>query len=91
MRRRPNSPNDSCRDELQQGTEQEGETSHEVQRRWVQGVVERSADQKTQTLHASNSSKQGTYWNDVQETKKVSFPGGDEFYTAIQIASQPDI
>lgn len=65
--RGPNSPNDSGRDQLQQGTEQEGEALHEVQRCWIQGVVEGAAHQETQTLHASNCSKQGTYWNDVKE------------------------
>lgn len=57
----PNSPNYPGGDQLQQGTEQKGEASHEVLCCWVQGVEDGGAHQKTQTLHTRNRSKQGTY------------------------------
>lgn len=65
MMKRANLPNYAGGDQLQQGSKQERETLHEVQSCWVQRVEEDTAHQKTQTLHASNCGKQGTYEKNI--------------------------
>ena len=55
-------PNDSSRDEEEDGAKEEGEALEEVQRCWVDGVEEAASHQRRQTLHTGYRGKQGT-WN----------------------------
>ena len=55
-------PDDSSRDEEEDGTEEEGEALEDVQRGWVDGIEEAAGHQRRQALHTGNRGKQGT-WN----------------------------
>ena len=53
-------PNDPCGDEEEEGSEQEGESLHDVQGGWVERVKEAAGHQGTQPLHTGHRRKQRT-------------------------------
>lgn len=55
------SPNDSGRDEEDDGSKQESEALHEVPGGWVERVKEAAAHKVTRALHAGHRSKQGAW------------------------------
>lgn len=59
--RQEDSPNYSSRDEENDGSEEEGESLHEVQCGWVKGVEEATANKETQAFHTGNRRKQDTW------------------------------
>lgn len=57
--KRANLPNDATWEKKDDGSEQEREALHEVQRGWVERIEEATGHQRTQALHTGYGGKQG--------------------------------